>query len=284
MDLKNKLKGLPPVYYVNLDNRTDRREYMETQFDYWGIKDYHRVSASKYLASKIDEWLPLISNKKEYQINPPYTANFITHLEMIKNWLETTNELYMIMMEDDYDLSLIEYWNFDWEYLMNHIPYDWDCIQLGFESFTYIHFFLHPKTPKTYFGACLINRNYAKKLIRLYLKDGKFIIDNEINDDKHLETNIANGTVDFSICNNGKVYCIPLIPQNPYYTSHENYNDRKNDFLEHMFNSYNLYYKWWKEEHHKFPLEDFFRYNKPNDWEMTKDVKLEKLKKQLNYS
>jgi hypothetical protein len=281
MDLKNKLKGLPTIYYTNLDNRTDRREYMESQFHYWGIKNYHRVSGTKYLASKIEDWSHLISNEKKYLINPPYTANFITHLEMIKNWLETKNEPYMIMMEDDYDLSLIEYWNFDWEYLMNHIPYDWDCIQLGFETFKYMHFFLHPKTLKTYFGACMINRYYAEKLIRLYLKQGKFIVDNEINDFKHLQTNIANGTLDYSICNNGKVYCIPLIPQNPYYTSYENYNYKKDEFLEHMFN---IYHKWWKEEHHKFLLDDFFRYNKPNDWEMTKEVKIETLKKKLNYN
>jgi hypothetical protein len=91
---------------------------METQFDYWGIKNYHRVSGSKYLASEFDKWKPLISNEKEYDVNVVNLANFITHIEMIKNWLETTNDEYMIMMEDDYDLSLIEYWNFDWEYLM----------------------------------------------------------------------------------------------------------------------------------------------------------------------
>ena len=284
MDLKNKLKGLPTIYYTNLDHRTDRREYMETQFDYWDIKDYHRVSGTKYLASKYEEWKYLISNEKGYQLNPPYHANFITHLEMIKNWLEKTNEPYMIMMEDDYDLSLIEYWNFDWEYLMNHIPYDWDCIQLGFESFNRIHFFLHPKIPATYFGACMINRYYAKKLIRLYCKNNKFVVDNEVNDIKHLKSTIANGTVDYSICNNGKVYCVPLIPQNPYWTSYESYDERSNDLLEHMFNSYTLYYNWWKNEHHKFPLIDFFTYGKPNDWKMTKELKLEKSKKKLNYN
>jgi len=128
-----------------------------------------------------------------------------------------------------------------------------------------------------------MNRYYAQKLIKLYLKDEKFIIDNEINDFMNLKSNLANGTVDFSICNNGKVYCIPLIPQNPYRTSYEHYDDRENDFLEHMFNTYNLYHKWWKEDHHKFSIEDFFRYNKPNDWEMTKKVKLETLKNKLNY-
>ena len=285
MDLKNKLKGLPPVYYINLDNRTDRREYMESQFDYWGIVDYHRVSASKYLASKFDEWKYLISNEKGYELNPMYNANFITHLEMIKNWLETTNDEYMIMMEDDYDLSLIEYWNFDWDYLMNHIPFDWDCIQLGFEAFNYIQFFLHPKIPATYFGACMINRYYAEKLIRLYIKNNKFIIDNEANDIRHLKKGHARGTSDYSICENGRIYCIPLIPQNPKFLSYESFYSHNcdQDFL-HVHKTYELYYHWWKNEHHKFTLEDFFTYGKPNDWEMTKDVKLEKLKKKFNYN
>jgi hypothetical protein len=35
MDLENKLKGLPPIYYINLEHRTDRRGSMESQFNYW---------------------------------------------------------------------------------------------------------------------------------------------------------------------------------------------------------------------------------------------------------
>jgi len=286
MDLKNKLKGLPTIYYINLDNRIDRKEYMETQFEYWGIKNYCRVSGSKYLASKFDEWSHLVSNKKEHSLCLPNLGGFITHIEMIKNWLETTDEPYMLMMEDDYDLSLIEYWNFDWEYLMENIPYDYDCIQLGFESFSYIHFFLHPKIKSTYFGACLITRYYAQKLIRLYLKNNKFIVDNQNNDAAHLKKGLSMGSVDYTICNNGKVYCIPLIPQNPYWTSYENYDNRNNDddFLEHMFNSYKLYQNWWKNDHHRFSLKDFFTYGKPNDWEMTREVKLVSLKKKLYYN
>lgn len=283
MDLKNKLKGLPTIYYTNLDNRTDRKEYMETQFDYWGIKNYRRVSGTKYLASKINDWSHLISNKKNYILDSPLTANFITHLEMIKSWLEKTNESYMIMMEDDYDLSLIEYWNFDWEYLMNHIPYDWDCIQLGFESLNYIHFFLCPKIPGTYFGACMINRYYAEKLVRLYIKDNKFVVDNEINDIRHLKKGHARGTLDYSICENGKTYCIPLIPQNPKFSSYENFYTHGQNFV-HVHKTYKLYYHWWKEEHHKFSVEDFFTYGKENDCEMTKQIKLNIPKNKLIYN
>ena len=34
-----KLKGIGPVYCINLDGQTDRWEYMENQFKYWEIED-----------------------------------------------------------------------------------------------------------------------------------------------------------------------------------------------------------------------------------------------------
>ena len=268
MNLNDKLKGIPNIYYLNLDDAVDRKIYMESQFDYWKITNYYRVSTTKFSVSNIDEWKSSISNEKNYILNYRYTSIFINHINMIKNWLETTNDSYMIMMEDDYDLSLINYWNFDWEYLMKNLPYDWDCIQLGFESFSHINFFLHPKLPDTYFGCCLINRNYAEKLLRLYYKNGKYIVDYEINNIKHLfDTEWAKGTLDYSICENGKVYCIPLIPQNPQYTPKA--TDNKNEYFSYI---HNLYSNWWKYEHHNFPVEDFFTYNKPTDFLMTKKI------------
>ena len=40
-----KLKGLPPVYCINLDGEPERWFYMETQFKYWEIENYTRISA-----------------------------------------------------------------------------------------------------------------------------------------------------------------------------------------------------------------------------------------------
>ena len=40
-----KLKGLPHIYYINLDEQPDRREYMENMFEYWGVENYTRISA-----------------------------------------------------------------------------------------------------------------------------------------------------------------------------------------------------------------------------------------------
>ena len=41
----HKLKGLPPIYYLNLDEQPERKDYMEDQFEYWEIENYTRISA-----------------------------------------------------------------------------------------------------------------------------------------------------------------------------------------------------------------------------------------------
>ena len=40
-----KLQGMPPIYYLNLDGQEDRKIYMESQFKYWEIENYTRISA-----------------------------------------------------------------------------------------------------------------------------------------------------------------------------------------------------------------------------------------------
>jgi hypothetical protein len=275
MDLENKLKGLPHIYYFNLDNRIDRRVWMESQFKYWGIENYTRISGSKYLASKCNEWKHLIDGDfYGWGKNPAVTANAITHIEFLHWWIENTNEEYMILMEDDYDLSLISYWHFDWEYLMNNIPYDWDCIQLGYESVSFIYFFLRPKPAfGTFFGPCMINRRYAKKLVDLHYnrEQKKFLISKKNNNQLYMYEGGLSSTVDYFICENGRTYCIPLITVNNNLSSFET---KKINITPHHVASRKLYFYWWKNERDKFTLSDFFTYNKGNDKLMTKKIKL----------
>ena len=40
-----KTKGIGPIYYINLDDQPERREFMENQFNHWEIENYTRVSA-----------------------------------------------------------------------------------------------------------------------------------------------------------------------------------------------------------------------------------------------
>ena len=273
MNLQDKLKGLPTIYYVNLDHRTDRRQYMETQFFLWNIRNYKRISATKYLSKDHDEWGHLVLDK-EVEFGSAAVANSITHIEMIKDWLETTNEEYLIIMEDDYDLSLIKYWNFDWDYLMNHIPENWDCIQLGFENVDMLFFYLHPVHHNHGFGPCLINRDYAKKLLKLHYIDGKFKLNIKSND---IRRKNLYGMVDNFILQGGKTYSLPLITNNPDLGSDFDPNGEPRGWFK---NCRDLYYDWWINEHHKFSLEEFFSYGKKNDYKMTRKVNYFEILKQ----
>ena len=40
-----KLKGLPPIYCINLDDKPERWHFMEEQFKFWEIENYERISA-----------------------------------------------------------------------------------------------------------------------------------------------------------------------------------------------------------------------------------------------
>ena len=277
MNLKNKLKNIPKIYYLNLDHRIDRREYMETQFDYWGISDFSRISASKYLSTEKESWQHLIlDNFIEYQTS--IVANSLSHLDILKTWLKTTDEKYLFLMEDDYDLSLIEYWNFDWEYLMNHIPENWDCIQLGFENDDFIPFFLHPTYHSHGFGPCILKRKYVEKLVSLHCLGDKYKLNLYIGDKRYQK---MSGTIDHLLIKSGLSYSIPLITNNPHLGSDINpYGEPRLWFEE----CRDLYYNWWKNEHRYFTLEEFFTYGKKNDGDMIREIKYNKEKKKMSYA
>jgi len=159
---------------------------------------------------------------------------------------------------------------------MNHIPENWDCIQLGFENQEIIPFFLHPVHHNHGFGPCLIHRDYAKKLIKLHCIENKFKLNIQTNDIRYKK---IYGMLDGCILEGGKTYSIPLITTNPNLGSDYDLTGTARGWFEECKN---LYYKWWKNEHHKFTLEDFFTYGKPNDYKMVKKLNFAD-KKYFNY-
>ena len=72
--------------------------------------------------------------------------------------------------------------------------------------------------------------------------------------------------VDSFILEGGKTYSIPLITNNPNLGSDYDLTGTARGWFK---NCRDLYYNWWKNEHHKFTLKDFFTYGKPNDDLMT---------------
>ena len=258
--MSNKLTGIPPIYYLNLDEEDQRKSLMEFQFDKWEIGNFKRFSASNFDKRNFDEWKHLLFKPEVYKKSSyKKIAVNISTLEMVRYWLENTNEKYLILFEDDYDLNLIKYWHFDWEYLMNNIPYDWDCIQLGFESNHYISFFLHPKTTHSYYGPVLINRHFGEKLLNIHSVNGKYFFLRKYG--KHpYSTEYRCLSIDNFFANVGKSYQIPLITQNTSLDRNPKY---------HHIVCRDLYYWWWMTKSSEYSLEEFFTYGKSNDPEMT---------------
>jgi hypothetical protein len=271
MTLHPKLVGIPHIYYINLEDRTDRKEFMENQFKNLGIKNYTRVNASEFLKNDISTWEDKIHFPHRI---PAYTDDSIgiefrrsvcislTHMETIRKWVEETCEEHMIIMEDDNDLRLVKYWHFDWEYLMNNLPYDWDAIQLMYNSGSTIYCFLHPKTEITWNGPLLINRDYAKKLISLYYFHGKYNFKKKMNRMDFPFDNLNRSRyidVDDFLGFNGKVYQLPLFTTDP--------NLDEQFHLSHL-QSRKAHLIWWTQLRDNFTLEDFFTYGKPYDDQM----------------
>ena len=171
-------------------------------------------------------------------------------------------------MEDDYDLNLIEYWNFDYYYMMNRIPKNWDCVQLGYENRKLINFFLHPILIGSGFGPCVLTRHYVEKLVKIHYIDGKFFL---LTNKSHMAVREIWGLLDNFVTKDGVTYCLPLITNNPDLDS-DHGGDEKMSVRPWHFECRDLYYWWWTEMHHKFTLDDFFTYHKVNDWKMTKNL------------
>jgi hypothetical protein len=261
MDLHEKLVGIPKIYYLNYDQHLNRKKYIEDQFAKFGITNFERISASKYNENNVVE---KVLDLELYKLNYNVSAYSVTVLEFIKKWLDETDDSYFILIKDTTDFDIINHWIFDWKTIMQNIPYDWDCIQLGFENVSIIPFYLHPILPSHTFGPSLINRHYAKKIIKLHHFDGKYKLSNYI---ANMNMGGHSGTIDYFIGHNGKTYSIPLLPSNPKFLNKES---KKYKLISACRNAY---YDWWEKQSNKTTLDEFFTYGKPNDISMIRKIK-----------
>ena len=85
-----KLDGIGPIYYLNLDGQPERREYMETQFDYWGIKNYTRVSSYD---GRDDDLSHILKGRYPENMSGGEIGCTTSHLNAIKQFYETGEAL-----------------------------------------------------------------------------------------------------------------------------------------------------------------------------------------------
>ena len=194
-----KLQNLPPIYYINLDDKTDRRKVMEDQFAYWQVENYERISAYD---GRNDDLSDILKGRYPDAMMSGEVGCVTSHLKAIKHWYDTSDSPIAIIMEDDCDIGTAFHWGFTWSEFMSHLPYDWDVIQLAIINPGAVHIQLHQRFCNDFSTACyMITRYHAEKLFRYHLRGDKYKLDNGVR---------PRAVADDLLYNSGVTYSIPL--------------------------------------------------------------------------
>ena len=173
---------------------------MENQFRYWEVDNYTRISAYD---GRDDDLSDIIKGKYPENMSSGEVGCTTSHLKAMKYYLETSDSPYAIMMEDDCSLDLVRFWNFKWNELYAHFPYDYDVVQLAIICTGDIHVRLHKRFVNDFSTACyVISRYHAEKLVRLHCRGDKYKLDQGVK---------PRPVADDLIYNSGNSFAIPLL-------------------------------------------------------------------------
>ena len=198
-----KLKGLPHVYWLNLDADVERRKYMEDQFAYWEIENHTRISGYD---GREDDVACHLKGRIPDNVSQNELGCCMSHLKAIKHFYEETNDEYCMILEDDVDFSTVKHWNFTWREFAGYIPYDWDCVQMTTITTGDIHVKLHLKFINDFSAAAyLISRHHAAKILKHHIRGDKYKLDNGV---------VPRAVSEDVILETGKTYTIPLFLYN----------------------------------------------------------------------
>jgi GR25 family glycosyltransferase involved in LPS biosynthesis len=195
----DKLKGLPPIYCINLDDKPERWKFIEDQFKCWEIEKYQRVSA--YDGRGDNDLSEILKGKYPDMMSSGEVGCVTSHLKCLKMFLET-DEPCALIMEDDCDISTAFHWGFKWSNFFSKIPYDYDVVQLAIINPASITVQIHKRYVNDFSTACyLITRHHAEKLVRLHCRGDKYKLDQGMK---------PRAVADDLIYNSGNTYAIPL--------------------------------------------------------------------------
>ena len=194
-----KLKGIPHVYYLNLDEEPERMMYMEAQLKYWEIENYTRISA--YDGRDDRDLGHILKGTYPDGMSAGEVGCTTSHLKAMKEFLKTDAPC-AIMMEDDCDIGTVKHWPFTWKDFFCKIPYDYDVIQLAVINPAAIHLQMHKRFVNDFSTACyMITRRHAQKLIDLHVRGDRYKLDNGVK---------PRAVADDLIYNSGNTFAMPL--------------------------------------------------------------------------
>lgn len=255
----SKISDIPKIIYLNYDEDIEKRDYMESQFSGWGITNYSRHQ-KKYTTENYDDWKDLILDKDLVQA-PEELALTLNVLQSVVDWYDSDDSEFCIFMEDYVKLDIANDWFFDWNFLMEHLPYNWDCIQLFSSAERRIKMHLHPWEKDS--GSChcyMITRYFAKRIKHYHYRDGKFIL-HYSNPDKSVP-DFEFGSLHNFFYDLGITYTLPIFNLNNKFIEGETVNEVMD-----KLSSEAIEY-WWSIRSKSYSNFEFFHYNKEDEWKM----------------
>jgi len=187
-----------PIYIINLEQSTNRRDYIQNQLTKYNIKNYKFISAingNKYLVNRKPLPYTKISNSflKTYKVGdtyfkirePDYASNSevgctLSHLKAIETAYNDNHEK-VIIVEDDINLLPIKTWDKTLDEFLETAPKDWEAIYDGSrkdkhynKNIEFIKYSIsHP------FGAWfyIVNRKGMESILNKFKQDKYYILD-----------------------------------------------------------------------------------------------------------
>ena len=166
-------------YYINLENATNRREQIESQFKENNVL-FHRVDAFLY-------------NNNEHRTEKIAKENACcrSHIKAIFEFIMNSNDDYALICEDDLSFELKKYWKLSPEEVVKNAPLDYGIIQLAIifsrinnpdtnwnKQNNYFKWGTIPHVGSTL--AYIINRKCANELLNYYLKNSNNLNNQQI--------------------------------------------------------------------------------------------------------
>jgi len=197
--IKEKLKGIGPIVWINLDTELRRQAHMNNLFSNYGIPNT-RIAAID--ARGNNDVSNLLAGSFPKLVTPGELGCAMSHLKAIKYFHEETDLDFIVICEDDITFDTVPYWPFSWIEFISHAPYDWDVLQCAITSTKNIRVNLHPRLINDFCAAVyVITRHHASKILKHHTRGDQYKLDQNLK---------PRATSEEIIFNSGRTYSIPL--------------------------------------------------------------------------
>jgi len=250
----NKFDNFPSINCITLETSFSRQKTIKQLFE-----DNNLLNYKFHIFKHIEQYDHKIIGPLVSKVELPALGATTSHLKSWKDWYENTDEPYTIFCEDDIVFDTVQYWNFTWKDFFEHLPKNWDCIQLSLiqEILTPINFRrrgLYDWGANIY----LVKREYVKTVLDKRYINNTFIFD-------ITETNLPPVIEHVLYLPESNIYMFPLFLENinidSTVTPKEKYEQT---FINHV-ESHKHVLNWWKTEGYLLNINEIIMNLKHNE-------------------